>query len=553
MTPNNITRKGVKNMSKDDYSYANSVLNSLSCLDCIRELDYEEIFSKISNSNFCLAKDFFNLIFILNRIDNQTAFSDGIINSFQKSYHKYKLSIQSQKVLKKDPYHFLYFLLQFLHIEINNPNMSNNGMQKFFNKTLNDQRNDDYIFELFMNFFENTQNSLISYYFFNIERNVFNCMNCNTYYFYSLKNIIRINIDNAKSSCIGKKLDIYNILDFYFSPTFKQCKNCNNNAHDDIKIVNNARVIIIALERNNHNNNFNADINICFDLDVSKYIFEKNYNNINKNEKNYQLKSLISFNGNKYLSFCKLIINNNKVWFKFDDDNVSKVQDTKELWKFEPQMLIYESREESNKNNDIIKNRTFAFNNCNNQINNNNSNENNQFYRYNNPNCLNNINNNNNNDNFYLNNNNGINNEINNNCNMNNNNNNHFNGYNNCNMNINGQYGNNNNYNMNNNNHFNGYNNCNMNINDQSNGNNNNYNMNNNIQLNGYNNCNININGQFNENNNNFNNKCNINDIFGNNLCNFNQAQNSNNITNLQKELTPNVLNCLRSWEKDDD
>ena len=91
MNPIKTMKKGVVNFNKGDYSYANSVLISLSCLDCIRELTFrQEILNKILNSNFILAKDFFNLIFILNRMSNQEACSQEIINSFTKIYDKYK-------------------------------------------------------------------------------------------------------------------------------------------------------------------------------------------------------------------------------------------------------------------------------------------------------------------------------------------------------------------------------------------------------------------------------------------------------------------------------
>ena len=135
-----IPRRGVKNFNKEDYSYANSVLNSLSCLDCIRELTNKEILGKIYQKNFYLAKDFFNLIFILNRIDNQEACSQEIIASFQKAYYRYKNLIKSKNVLKRDPYHFLFFLLQFLHIEINEPKLPNYNVHNLYNQNIQAQK-----------------------------------------------------------------------------------------------------------------------------------------------------------------------------------------------------------------------------------------------------------------------------------------------------------------------------------------------------------------------------------------------------------------------------
>lgn len=51
---------------------------------------------------------------------------------------------------------------------------------------------------LFIIYFSKTQNSLISDFFYLIEKHTFNCSICGTYYFHSMKNLIRINVDNVR-------------------------------------------------------------------------------------------------------------------------------------------------------------------------------------------------------------------------------------------------------------------------------------------------------------------------------------------------------------------
>ena len=555
-----IPRRGVKNFNKEDYSYANSVLNSLSCLDCIRELTNKEILGKIYQKNFYLAKDFFNLIFILNRIDNQEACSQEIIASFQKAYYRYKNLIKSQNVLKRDPYHFLFFLLQFLHIEINEPKVPNYKVHKLYNQKIQEQRNDDYMYQLYLNCYENTQNSLISYYFFNIERNAFNCLNCGTYYFYSYKNMLKINVDKARNfrdshypQYREQILNLDDILNFYFSPHSTQCKNCNQNANDEIKIVNNSKVLIIVLERNNHNNNFNGDIRFCLDINLNKYFFENNYNKNEKTEKNYSLKSCISLN-EKYLSFCCLNIKNNKGWYKFIDDYVIGINGIEELYQFEPQILIYEINRDSNQDDNIFQNQSFNNNNFNrndynqfniNNIANNLSNNNlsNMMNNCNNGNYNSNINinyqyNNGNNNNFNMENNSQFNNGNNNNniFNVDNNNNQYNNGNNNT-FNVDN---NNNQYNNGNNNTFNVDNNNNQ----YNNGNNNNFNMSNNRKFNNrYNNLNANTNNVENNICNNSNEQDNINIS---SIANFQLNSNQDFICN-QKNLATTFNNTIKN------
>ena len=324
--------RGIMNSQFGDFSYANCVLQSLSCLDYLKEvINNKEIILKLQQSEYSLTNNVFNLIFILNKIHNKEASSDPIINSFIDKYNKYKSMVKSKNILNKDPFHFLYFLLQFLHLEINRPENPNYDMQYFFSQESKYQNNDTLLQQLFIDFYFKTQNSIISDYFFFIEKYTFSCPLCGTYYKYSLKNIFRINIDKAREkrdleypNKKGLNLNINDILNYYFSTFQSKCKNCNNRVEEDIKILINTKEFILYLDRKNHYNNFNGDIDFSANLDLKDYIIKKT----NDRETKYLLKACICFNGNKYLSYCKINYTNNKnneVLYRFIDNQVKKL------------------------------------------------------------------------------------------------------------------------------------------------------------------------------------------------------------------------------------
>ena len=397
---NFIPNRGIVINENEDLSYANSTLQSLSCLDIFYEITNQNQFIQCL-PNKSLTKEFFYLLYKIYNNPNKYVYSDGLIDYFEKMYYKNKGNIISQNVLNHDAFHFLYFLLQFIHIEINNPMNPNYDISVLSNQTIQNQRNDSHMFQIFCDFYCKTQNSLISDNFYNVEKHTFNCQNCGIFYFYNMKNIFRIDIKRAlfyRDSFFPKKkgghVTLYDMFDYYFSPRQAQCKNCNNLGDEDIKISLHNKVLIVNINRNSHNNYFSNDLNFDVNIDMKKYI---------NNEfgcYNYSLKSFIAFNG-KYISFCYI----NKNWYKFFDNNWSKVQNIKEFYQFEPQILIYERADQNyninqfNNNNQCNNIQNFNINNNNNNNNLNNNNLPNStgtpFNRIKNSSFDNNINNNN--------------------------------------------------------------------------------------------------------------------------------------------------------------
>ena len=376
---NFIPNRGIINNKIGEISYAHSTLQSLSCLDILHETTNQKQFIQLPNNS--LTKEFFCLLYNLYNIPNDYAYSNALIDYFEKMYYKNKENITSQNVLNHDPFHFLYFLLQFMHIEINNPMNPNYNISILSNQTIQNQQNDSHMFQIFSDFYSNTQNSLISDNFYNVEKHTFNCQKCGLFYFYNMKNIFRIDINralfyrNSLPNNNGGYLTLYEMFDYYFSPhqtnckNCKNCNNCNNLGDEAIKISVHNRVLIVNINRNSHNQNFNNDLNFDINIDMKKYINNEFGFYI------YSLKSFIAFNG-KYISFCFI----NKKWYKYIDNNGSEVQDISELYQFEPQILIYERANQNfdinQFNNNIQLNNNLNFNNNNNYNNNNNLNNN---------------------------------------------------------------------------------------------------------------------------------------------------------------------------------
>ena len=520
--------KGIKNKNIGDFSHAHSILQSLCFLDTTRQiLNSINLFNIRNNPRYLLTKEVFDLFISL--YNGQEGNSENIMSCFINSYNNNADMIQTKNVLYPDPFHFIYFLLQFLHMENNEPANENYDLNSLYNQNLQNQANDNFMFELFKEFWNQTQNSIISQNFFIIERYTYKCLNCQSYYFYGIKNLFRIDVSTTKyfrdlayPDKAHTNINLDDCLTCYCGGYKRVCKICGNpNMDRYTRIIFPSKVLIFAFEReknNNDNNKSIGDVDFETNIDIDNYISKTRTVGLNINS-HYILKACISLR-DKYFADCYLNVNNNYSWYRYTDGEKQILSSKKEIFTHQPQILIYEIDEKYNKqinnNNQINYNDNF--------VNNNNNFNNLNNYNFNN-NLNNNILNNNINNNF---NNNQINNNLNNNkftsLQLNNNFYNIFNA-------------NKINNNLNNNNAL------------QLNNNFNNNNLNNNNQLNNINVNNVNFNNnQLNNNilkfipnnnlnNNNFNN--NIQNISQNEIKNNNIFNNINN-NNLNNQNAPN-------------
>ena len=344
---NMLPMKGITYfMNNANFSYVHSVLQSISCLDFAKQFLSSNNYNFFGN-NLYVTKELYALMNNLN--NGNDAFSQDIIN-----YYKNRVNMlynDKPIAFNTDPYHFLYFLLEILHYE-------NNRMNGFYDvkalycQPLINQQNDDYMYYQFLMFFNQTQNSMFSNYFFNVEKYTTNCMNCGTIYFYGIKKILRFDVnkykiyrDNAFPLKKFTNLNLDECFRCYIGGTSCICQNCQNKAIKYTKICCSTKILIIYLDRMN-NHSFKGDVDFPFQFNLINYYSTKRANNINFNPI-YNLRACISYDNfiGKYFADC-LVKNNfcpNGVWCRFIDNQVRILNNYQnEMRQYEPQMLIYE-------------------------------------------------------------------------------------------------------------------------------------------------------------------------------------------------------------------
>ena len=366
----NVFPAGICNMFNNqlNFSYAHAALQSLFCLNSSQELFHFMINNNIRyNMLFPMANELLN-IFDSIRSGN-IANSQNILFYFGKYYMENKMNIQSQNVLNPDPFHFLYFLLQFLHMETN---MSPNFDISLFNQSLDVMRNDNLIYMLFLQFML-SQNSITSNIFFNTVRYTYKCSMCGLYYFYGLQNIFRMNLDLFRyyrdmtyPMKKGTNLELTDLFLCYCGGNSIKCRHCGNSKNARyIKICYPSKIIIISLERKNHI--FRNDVNFLYDFDLGNYISKTKNQGMNLNT-NYELKAVVSYcnfgTDGKYFADCRIKRENmmQEMWFRYIDSYYFPI-DRNEMFNYEPQLLFYELKNYNVNNGSILGMNMNYFNN----------------------------------------------------------------------------------------------------------------------------------------------------------------------------------------------
>ena len=320
------------NFNNLDYSYIHCIIQVLACLACIKKWFNQFHNNFINGNNQILTKEFFNLLYYL--YSGQEGDSSNLINSFN-----FKVKNILNKEIQKDAYHFLRYFLKLIHFENNNPININCSYQP----TLEQMKDQNYIYNLFGSYFQQTQNSIISQCFYNIEKNKFKCKICPSLYYYTFKQFLYFNVDEYKkfrdqayTNKIGMNLTLDECLTCYCGGYSGRCKKCNNLGFNYNTIFSTTKVLIIYFKRSIHI--YKGDID-----------FTNKYSICNKN---YYLKGCISYcNTSKY--FCDVCVNN--VWYRYMDNSSKMLNDVnKEIHEYEPQLLIYELEESPQKQNNSM-------------------------------------------------------------------------------------------------------------------------------------------------------------------------------------------------------
>jgi ubiquitin C-terminal hydrolase len=338
----NLILKPINSFSlKEDNSYINSALQCLIHLDCINKwIKLLNNYKVMNNFEACITKEFYQLFICL--YSNQEK-----IDSTNLIFHfKNKMNSLYNKDIKKDPYHFLFYFLELLHCENNSPVNINYDINKYKKdiKNIGNQQNDNIMFNLYCNYFVQTQNSVISDYFFNTEKYTYKCNNCSkSIYYYDYVKIFNFNLDKFKkyraqqnNFNLRKYINLDECFYYYEIENNIKCDKCkNHNAFNNRKIYTSTNVVLISFKRETHK--YKGDVFFKLNFSLCDYVLVKNINN-----KNYFLKAIISgYYYNKSMKyFVDICINNN--WYRFLDNAFKKIKNINELYTYEPQILIYE-------------------------------------------------------------------------------------------------------------------------------------------------------------------------------------------------------------------
>ena len=367
----NCPMKGITNFSNYNWSYIHSVLQSLSCLESSKEL----VASNINNPlliqpNFAMSNSFINILNTL--LCGMEGNSANIIENYKNSYFKNSQLINNKNPLLSDPYHFLDYCLEFLHLENNMPLNPYYNIQNFYNQPIQKQKDDNYMYCLFLGFFQQTQNSCITKYFLNVEKYVYDCHNCGRTFSYGLNKIIMINVDAVRfyrdltfPAKAGSKICFDDCFKCYCGANTYPCRFCgNSNGFRSIRICCSAKILMIYLDRNSHS--FKNDIEISNFINISNYYSQTRSIGLNYNPY-YSLKACISYcNTGKYFADCYIKSNNSFAngWYRFMDNKVKYLSNPlSEINEYEPQLLIYELNDSFFFSQNFLFNTTFRTNN----------------------------------------------------------------------------------------------------------------------------------------------------------------------------------------------
>ena len=289
------------------FIYLNAILQSLSNIGRLRiYLLTTDIYEYLKNNqnkklSFALAEVLYN-IWVK---PNKKSFSPNIINKAIYDTNPYYI---------KTPKDLIQLLLDKIHIELNDLQKKPDTLSNIKIETNNVYLNSMYY--NYINDFFNKNSSFIIDEFYGFIANEIICEKCSnmTYNFKETK-IISFSLEEIK-----KDINISDCFNFYTrkeKSTQETCQNCHNSLSKEIKIMNTPKTLIINLDRKD---NIEGNIKIV----PEEYLDLKKYLSNSKSLFFYELKGIIckDESGN-FIAYCKN--SDNCEWYKYNDENVSKV------------------------------------------------------------------------------------------------------------------------------------------------------------------------------------------------------------------------------------
>ena len=289
--------KLITNFSFED-SYANSVFQSFSSLECIKNLHYQIKFNNFKiDSNSTLINEFLQL---MDNIYNYDIIDIIDSSNYINHFNNFLLNQNTTKNI----YNFLNIFLEIFHYA--NYKKESIIKEKFDSKKLQYKGDNSEAYNLFKQNFEKKHKSVISQNIYSINRYVVHCPNCNDMYYYDIEKIFLFDID--KYSLMNDNLSLIDCFKYNSIEADIRCMGCNKFAERYKKIFKPPKVLIIYLKR--ENNIYNIDFkNTIEKKDISEYICPE----IN-NQFYYSLKACIYYdNSLHYYSDIKI----NNIWYRF--------------------------------------------------------------------------------------------------------------------------------------------------------------------------------------------------------------------------------------------
>ena len=310
------------------FIYLNAILQNLSNIGRLRiYLLAKNIYEGLKNNqnkkfSFALAEVLYNIWVKPNK------------KSFPPNKIK-KAIYDSNPIYIKIPKDLIQSLLDNIHRELNDLQNKPDTLSNIKIETNNNYLNS--IYNNYINDFFNKNNSIIVDEFYGFIANEIICEKCsNISYNFKEMNSISFTLEEIGKYMNKKDINISDCFKFYTRKEINRqeiCQNCHNFQSKEIKIMNTPKSLIINFDRKD---NIEGNIKIV----PEEYLDLKKYLSNSKSFFFYELKGIICKDerGN-YIAYCKN--SDNCEWYKYNDENVTKVYISEVKGARLPNVLFY--------------------------------------------------------------------------------------------------------------------------------------------------------------------------------------------------------------------
>lgn len=344
-------------------NYINVILQSLISLSNFKRYFLSDLIKNFYNSNNLYTQKYpfsFQIHLLVYKLYTSNSSFIANVEELINLYYMQLAQKGIEENSRRDPYHFLYYFLSILHDEMNllvyNNNVSNSQFNYITNNDPMIETSKPNMFELFYKYYLVNQKSFIFDEFFTTRKLRIQCdLCCQITYKFESQTIYMfdINLFNSYKKNKNKILTLDECFDYDVRGNKIKniyCKFCRKTTSglrwNHICIPSN--VIIIYYKRNpNFNESHLKDVTTPLQMNIRPYIDEEILNFFRENDIklpfDYMLRTVITFDGQRYSAYCRLRGNYNQDynWFKYTDNEKKFIQNF-ENENYEPVLLFYE-------------------------------------------------------------------------------------------------------------------------------------------------------------------------------------------------------------------